>query len=129
VKAITDRQRDVLREIQSYINVNGFPPTISYIGTAMNISSARGVTAHLDALERKGYLKRTVGTARGLKLTPEGVNAVRDKLNRQSVVITIEFDEPMGSPWSLTDIADAVQKDYFNYAGATATAEIKGAVG
>jgi len=123
----------VLRQIQSYIDVSGFPPAIRCIAEAMNINSSRGVTAHLDSLERKGYLKRTMGMARALSLTPKGLQAVeigqRTKPDRHAVVITIEFEggQPIGHPWALSDIADAVQKDYFNYAGATSTAEIRGA--
>ncbi len=43
----------------------GFPPSIREIGAALGISSLRGVTVHLDALERKGWIERE-RTSRGI---------------------------------------------------------------
>jgi len=43
-----------------------------------------------------------------------------------SVVITVNLPDASvyNSPWTLEEIANAVQQDYFNYPGARATAEI-----
>jgi len=55
---LTARQREVLNFIINHIAERGFPPSIREIGAALDISSLRGVTVHLDALERKGWIKR-----------------------------------------------------------------------
>lgn len=44
--------------MQGYIQDNGFPPSIREIGKAVGIKSLRGVTVHLDALKKKGYIER-----------------------------------------------------------------------
>lgn len=70
---LTKRQRQVLDVVLKHIGLNGVPPTLNEIKEAMGISSLRGVTDHLDVLERKGWLQRTgaKGAARCWKVTGE----------------------------------------------------------
>lgn len=65
---LTTRQQLVLNFVAETIEQRGIPPSIREIGDALNISSLRGVTDHLDALETKGYIHRAPG-ARGITLT------------------------------------------------------------
>lgn len=55
---LTTRQESILKYIVDYIQTNSYPPTIREIGSQFEISSLRGVTVHLDAMERKGYISR-----------------------------------------------------------------------
>jgi repressor LexA len=64
-RGLTDKQERILTFIVDYVNDQGYPPSIREIGNHFNISSLRGVTVHLDALERKGYIKRA-NTARAI---------------------------------------------------------------
>jgi repressor LexA len=57
-RGLTDKQEKILHFIVWYVNDKGYPPSIREIGNEFKISSLRGVTVHLDALERKGYIKR-----------------------------------------------------------------------
>lgn len=67
---LTKRQRQILNFVTKEIEQKGYPPSIREIGKRMSISSLRGVTIHLDALEKKGYIKRN-SSARSIKiLTP-----------------------------------------------------------
>lgn len=66
-KKLTARQREVLDFIVGYIAERGFPPSIREIGAALRISSLRGVTIHLDALERKGWIRRE-SASRGIQV-------------------------------------------------------------
>lgn len=66
-RKLTDRQREVLDFIISYVEDSGFPPSIREIGAALGISSLRGVTVHLDALERKGWIERE-STSRSIRV-------------------------------------------------------------
>ena len=65
---LTDRQRYVLEVVKGFILEHGWPPTIRELGEALDISSTNGVRRHLEVLERKGFLSRDPGTARGLKI-------------------------------------------------------------
>jgi repressor LexA len=71
---LTERQKKVLKFIKKMVEDRGFPPSVREIGRALSISSLRGVTGHLDGLERKGFIKRN-STARGIQVlkSPEGI--------------------------------------------------------
>ncbi len=66
-KGLTKRQEDILDFILHYVESEGYPPSIREIGQNFEIGSLRGVTVHLDALERKGYISRS-NTPRSIKL-------------------------------------------------------------
>lgn len=65
---LTERQRAILDFIEEVIDDSGYPPTVREIGRHFRISSPRGVSDHLGALERKGYIEREPGKARGMRL-------------------------------------------------------------
>ena len=57
-KKLTNRQQTVLDTIRAWIKSRGYPPTIRELGSQLGIKSLRGVTTHLDAIQKKGLLKR-----------------------------------------------------------------------
>ncbi len=57
-RGLTEKQERILEFVVEYVTQHGFPPSIREIGNNFGISSLRGVTVHLDALERKGYIRR-----------------------------------------------------------------------
>ncbi|BCS55052.1 transcriptional repressor LexA [Geobacter sp. SVR] len=67
-KEITQRQRQVLQFIISYSDNKGFPPSQRDIAKHLNVSGTLPVMRHLDALERKGYIRRE-SVNRGITLT------------------------------------------------------------
>jgi repressor LexA len=64
-RGLTEKQERILSFIVEYVSEKGYPPSIREIGNQFNISSLRGVTVHLDALERKGMIKR-LSTSRSI---------------------------------------------------------------
>lgn len=67
MKDLTRRQKQVLDYIVDQIDEAGYPPTIREIGEHMGIRSTNGVSDHLRALERKGYLIRDESKSRALR--------------------------------------------------------------
>ena len=67
MQGLTDRQQQVLHYIRQSIHERGYPPTLREIGAHMGIRSTTGVTDHLRALERKGYLTREDMKSRALR--------------------------------------------------------------
>src|SRR6185369_6099695 len=55
---LTQRQEQVLQFITSFSGDNGYPPSQREIARHLNVSGTLPVMKHLDALERKGYIKR-----------------------------------------------------------------------
>ncbi len=80
-RGLTDRQRQVLNFIASFMRDEGYPPTLAEICQEFHLASTNAANDHLAALEKKGYVKRTSG-ARTLRLTDKWME---------------EFGEPYGS--------------------------------
>ena len=69
---LSQRQSDVLDFVVQTISDRGLPPSYREIGDALGISSTNGVSDHVKALIKKGYLKKiegAPGAARGIQLT------------------------------------------------------------
>ena len=64
----TERQQQVLDFITSYIDNNGYPPTLREICAHLGVSGTLSAIRHLDALAKKGFLKRDANS-RGIALT------------------------------------------------------------
>jgi len=65
---LTARQEQVLTIVTEYISTYGYPPSLRDIGKKLSVSGTLGVMKHLEALERKGYLRRQEGSSRGITL-------------------------------------------------------------
>jgi len=91
-KELTKRQQTVLKAIRAWIREQGYPPTIRELGKQLNIKSLRGVTTHLDAIARKGFLTRQPG-ARSIRLKDLAA-PVRDAL-RVPVLGRVRAGEPV----------------------------------
>lgn len=66
---LSERQRNMLRYIQDYLENHGYPPTIRQIGENTGIKSTSVVNYNLNKLVQAGYLKRSQHVSRGLQLT------------------------------------------------------------
>jgi repressor LexA len=55
---LNQKEKKLLNFIAEEINTKGYPPSIREMMDIIAVSSLRGVTYHLDELQRKGYLLR-----------------------------------------------------------------------
>lgn len=68
-KALTPKQHEFLLFLQNFIEEHGFPPTMKEICAEMNLSSTNAANQYLQALDRKGYVRRiTKGASRGIQI-------------------------------------------------------------
>lgn len=65
-RELTQKQKDILNFIISYIRTNAYPPSIREVGDHFGIKSTNGVFDHLNALARKGYIKRQYFRSRSI---------------------------------------------------------------
>lgn len=63
------RQRQILDFISQFIDANGTAPTLKQIAGAIGVSSLATVHEHLQALEKKGLIRKRAGDTRGIDLT------------------------------------------------------------
>ena len=65
---LTDKQKNVLKNIYDYILKNSYPPAIRELADILGLSSPRGISDHFNCLEKKGYIVRK-SSARSIRLT------------------------------------------------------------
>ncbi len=68
MEQLTDRQREAFDFLRDYLGEYGFPPTLREISAHMKITGTLSATRHLEALEKKGYIKRLAKGSRGITL-------------------------------------------------------------
>lgn len=92
MKALTERQIEILDFISDYEWRHGFWPSIRNIQMQFEYKSTNAVMGHLKALERKGAIQRIPGQARTFKINrPDQANT--------------HFDEPE-IPENATEVVD-----------------------
>ena len=75
-QVLTKRQLQVLKFIVNTIRERYAPPTIRELGAHLGITSTNGISDHLRALDRKGYLTRVKGHSRGMLVNWEAAQAL-----------------------------------------------------
>lgn len=68
MEKLTNRQKDVLDYIKSYVANHGYPPAVREIGAALGLNSPATIQSHITALEAKGYIKKLIQNIDHLKL-------------------------------------------------------------
>jgi len=68
MQGLTKRQRQVLEGIHRIIRDKGIPPTVREIGERLGLRSSCTVQRHLEALEKKGFLRRDRTKARSMEI-------------------------------------------------------------
>ena len=69
------KQKQILGFISQYIQMNNSSPTLQEIANAMGLSSLATVHEHLQALVKKGLIRRYEGAVRGIEVLEEKINA------------------------------------------------------
>ena len=74
---ISKKQQEILDYIKSEILNRGFPPAVREICEAVNLKSTSSVHAHLEALEKNGYIRRDATKPRAIEIIDDNFNLVR----------------------------------------------------
>lgn len=67
-ESLTKKQEEILTYIKEYIVSHGYPPTVREICKAVGVSSPATVHAHLNNLEKKGFIKKENTKNRAIEL-------------------------------------------------------------
>ncbi len=68
MKSLTPRQSKIYEFIVAWQKGNGYPPTQAEICDHFGFGSLTAVRSHLVLIEKKGYIHRNCGKARGIRL-------------------------------------------------------------
>lgn len=67
-RTLTSRQKEVLSFLGSFIEARGFPPSLREICARLGINGPKNARKHLDALEKKGFIKRSANISRAIEM-------------------------------------------------------------
>lgn len=68
LKNLTEKQQLIFDFIKSEVKTKGVVPSIREICTAFGLSSTSSVHAHLESLEKKGYIRRKEAKTRNIEI-------------------------------------------------------------
>ena len=92
---ITNKQEEILEYIKDQIMNRGFPPAVREICEAVNLKSTSSVHAHLETLEKNGYIRRDPTKPRAIEILDDNFNMVRRELVNVPVVGRVAAGEPI----------------------------------
>ena len=71
---ISGKQKEILEFIKKEILQRGYPPTVRDICEAVDLKSTSSVHAHLEALEKNGYIHRDPTKPRAIEIMDDNFN-------------------------------------------------------
>lgn len=91
---LSAKQQLILEFLKKEIKRNGYPPTVREICDAVGLSSTSTVHAHLETLERKGYIRRSPSKNRSTEILEDNFY----NIGRELVYVPIIGDVAAGMP-------------------------------
>ena len=92
---ISAKQQEILQYIKYEILSKGYPPAVREICKAVHLKSTSSVHAHLETLEKKGYIRRDPTKPRAIEIIDDDFNLVRREIINVPVIGQIAAGEPI----------------------------------
>ena len=92
---ITQKQSEILEYIKSQILNKGYPPSVRDICSAVNLKSTSSVHAHLESLEKNGYIRRDPTKPRTIEIIDDNFNLTRREMVNVPVLAHVAAGEPL----------------------------------
>lgn len=92
---ISVKQKEILEYIKAQILERGFPPAVRDICEAVNLKSTSSVHAHLETLERKGYIRRDPTKPRAIEILDDTFHLLRREVTNVPVVGRVAAGQPI----------------------------------
>ena len=92
---ITKKQEEILEYIKDQIMTRGFPPAVREICEAVNLKSTSSVHAHLETLEKNGYIRRDPTKPRAIEILDDEFALNRREMVQVPIIGTVAAGEPI----------------------------------
>ncbi len=92
---ITKKQQEILEYIKSEILNKGYPPSVRDICEAVRLKSTSSVHAHLETLEKNGYIRRDPTKPRAIEIIDDNFNLVRREVVNIPLLGTVAAGLPL----------------------------------
>ena len=86
-ETLKKKQKEILDYVKSQIVERGYPPSVREICAAVDLKSTSSVHAHLNTLEKKGYIHRDPAKTRCIEVVDDTFNEKRRGSTNISVPI------------------------------------------
>lgn len=92
---ITEKQTEILEYIKKEILAKGYPPTVRDICTAVSLKSTSSVHAHLETLEKNGYIRRDPTKPRAIEIIDDNFSLTRREMVNVPMIGRVAAGEPI----------------------------------
>ena len=92
---ISKKQMEILEYIKSELLRIGYPPAVREICEAVNLRSTSSVHAHLESLEKNGYIRRDPTKPRAIEIIDDTFNLTRREMVNVPMVGQVAAGEPI----------------------------------
>lgn len=92
---ISKKQLEILEYIKSEILRIGYPPAVREICEAVDLRSTSSVHAHLESLEKNGYIRRDPTKPRAIEIIDDTFNLTRREMVNVPMVGQVAAGEPI----------------------------------
>ena len=92
---ISKKQSEILEFIKSEVLQKGYPPSVRDICEAVALKSTSSVHAHLETLEKNGYIRRDPTKPRAIEIVDDNFNLTRRELVNVPLVGTVAAGQPL----------------------------------
>lgn len=94
-RQLSDKQSEILEFIKSQILEKGYPPAVREICEAVHLKSTSSVHAHLETLEKNGYIRRDPTKSRTIEICDDSFVMLRNEMVNIPVVGNIAAGQPI----------------------------------
>jgi repressor LexA len=92
---ISSKQQEILDFLKEEILNKGYPPAVREICEAVHLKSTSSVHAHLETLEKNGYIRRDPTKPRAIEIVDDNFNMVRTEMVSIPLVGRVAAGEPI----------------------------------
>ena len=100
---ISAKQEEILHYIKDTILMKGYPPTVREICEAVNLKSTSSVHAHLETLEKNGYIRKDSTKQRAIEIVDDEFNLTRREVVNIPIVGTVAAGQQLLATENIMD--------------------------
>ena len=100
---ITPKQKEILEYIKDQILTRGYPPAVREICEAVHLRSTSSVHAHLETLEKNGYIRRDPTKPRAIEILDDNFNLTRREMVNIPIIGRVAAGEPLLAEQNIED--------------------------
>ena len=100
---LSAKQEEIYNVIKDSILNKGYPPSVREIGELVGLKSTSSVHAHLNSLEKKGFIRKDPTKPRTIEITDDTFNLTRREVVNVPMVGTVAAGMPILATENITD--------------------------